>query len=168
MDDRSNTIRLDANLLESAPNVLTTHENIHCAVLTVGGWFDAEDLQGPFTTFHSIDNDNSGIFNALVVGPWVHGGWARYDGEHLGRVNLPRTRESITGKTFSSPFFEQYLKGNGDAKLPKAYVFETGTNVWRQYSAWPPKNAEPKTLYFHANGELSFEKPQRSLHCGSR
>jgi uncharacterized protein len=31
------------------------------------------------------------------------------------------------------PFFEAYLKGNGDAKLPKAYVFETGTNVWRQY-----------------------------------
>jgi putative CocE/NonD family hydrolase len=31
--------------------------------------------------------------------------------------------------------------------------------VWRQYSAWPPKNAEPKTLYFHANGELSFEPP---------
>src|SRR5215475_11713849 len=56
-------------------------KKIHCAVLTVGGWFDAEDLQGPFTTFHSIDEKNPGIFNALVIGPWVHGGWARYDGE---------------------------------------------------------------------------------------
>src|SRR5580692_2089226 len=42
-------------------------KNIHCAVLTVGGWFDAEDLQGPFSTFHAIDKNNSGIFNALVV-----------------------------------------------------------------------------------------------------
>ena len=134
-------------------------KNIHCAVLTVGGWFDAEDLQGPFTTFHSIDKNNSGIFNALVVGPWVHGGWARYDGEHLGRVDFASNTGEYYRKNILFPFFEQYLKGNGDAKLPKAYVFETGTNVWRQYSAWPPKNAEPKTLYFHANGGLSFEAP---------
>ena len=49
------------------PRDLAPHmKNIHCAVLTVGGWFDAEDLQGPFSTFHAIDKDNSGIFNALV------------------------------------------------------------------------------------------------------
>ncbi|MGB8970377.1 MAG: CocE/NonD family hydrolase, partial [Candidatus Sulfotelmatobacter sp.] len=71
-----------------ARNLAPHMKNIHCAVLTVGGWFDAEDLQGPFSTFHAIDKNNSGIFNALVVGPWVHGGWARYDGEHLGRVEF--------------------------------------------------------------------------------
>jgi hypothetical protein len=134
-------------------------KNIHCAVLTVGGWFDAEDLQGPFTTFHSIDKNNSGIFNALVVGPWVHGGWSRYDGEHLGRVDFASNTGEYYRKNILFPFFEQYLKGSGDAKLPKAYVFETGTNVWRQYSAWPPKNVEAKTLYFHANGSLSFDAP---------
>ncbi len=134
-------------------------KNIHCAVLTVGGWFDAEDLQGPFTTFHSIDKNNAGIFNALVIGPWVHGGWARLDGEHLGRVEFFSNTAEYYRKNILFPFFEQYLKGNGDAKLPKAYVFETGTNVWRQYSAWPPKSAEPKTLYFHANGGLSFDAP---------
>jgi uncharacterized protein len=140
-------------------NLAPHMKNIHCAVLTVGGWFDAEDLQGPFTTFHSIDKNNSGIFNALVVGPWVHGGWARYDGEHLGRVDFASSTGEYYRKNILFPFFEQYLKSSGDAKLPKAYVFETGSNVWRQYSAWPPKNAEPKTLYFHANGSLSFEAP---------
>ena len=60
------------------------------------------------------------------------------------------------------PFFEHYLKGAPDPKLPKAYVFETGTNVWRQYSAWPPKNLEQKTLYVHGNGKLSFEAPSAS------
>jgi putative CocE/NonD family hydrolase len=134
-------------------------KNIHCAVLTVGGWFDAEDLQGPFTTFRSIDKNNPGIFNALVVGPWVHGGWARYDGEHLGRADFASNTGDFYRKNILFPFFEQYLKGTADAKLPKAYVFETGTNVWRRYSAWPPKNAEPKALYLQANGGLSFEAP---------
>jgi putative CocE/NonD family hydrolase len=136
-------------------------KNIHCAVLTVGGWFDAEDLQGPFSTFHSVDKNNPGIFNALVVGPWVHGGWARYDGEHLGRTDFASNTGDFYRKNILFPFFEHYLKGTGEPKLPKAYVFETGTNVWRRYSAWPPKEAQSRTLYLHANGDLSFEAPGR-------
>ena len=145
-----------------ARNLAPHMKNIHCAVLTVGGWFDAEDLSGPFKTYGAIGRNNPGIFNALVVGPWVHGGWARYDGNHLGSVNFA----SNTGQFFRAqilfPFFEQYLKGEGDAKLPGAYVFETGTNVWRQYPVWPPKNPETKTLYFRENGGLSFDPPAAS------
>jgi len=143
-----------------ARNLAAHTKNVHCAVLTVGGWFDAEDLQGPFTLFHAIERDDPGIFNALVVGPWVHGGWYRYDGNHLGRVSFGANTGDYYRKNILFPFFEAYLKGNGDAKLPKAYVFETGTNVWRQYPSWPPKNAEIKKLYFHANGVLSFEPPK--------
>jgi putative CocE/NonD family hydrolase len=142
-----------------ARNLAPHMKNIHCAVLTVGGWFDAEDLQGPFSTFHAIDKNNSGIFNALVVGPWVHGGWARLDGDHLGRVEFSFNTGDFYRKNILFPFFEQYLKDKGDAKLPKAYVFETGANVWRRYSAWPPKDAEAKTLYFRAGGGLSFDPP---------
>ncbi|HMD41770.1 MAG TPA: CocE/NonD family hydrolase, partial [Candidatus Acidoferrum sp.] len=114
-------------------NLAAHVKNVRCAVLTVGGWFDAEDLQGPFTLFHAIDQDDPGIFNALVVGPWVHGGWARMEGNHLGRVSFAANTAEYYRKYILFPFFEQYLKGAGDAKLPKAYVFETGTNVWRQY-----------------------------------
>jgi len=142
-----------------ARNLAPHMKNIHCAVLTVGGWFDAEDLQGPFSTFHAIDKNNPDTFNALVVGPWVHGGWASYDGEHLGRADFASNTGDFYRKNILFPFFEHYLKGAADAHLPKAYVFETGTNVWRRYSAWPPKNAEAKTLYFHANGQLSFDLP---------
>jgi uncharacterized protein len=145
-----------------ARNLAPHMKNIHCAVLTVGGWFDAEDLQGPFTTFHSIDRNNPDIFNGLVVGPWVHGGWSRYDGEHLGRAEFASNTGDFYRKNILFPFFEQYLKEVTDAKLPKAYVFETGTNVWRRYSSWPPKSAETKTLYFHAHGELSFDAPDDS------
>ncbi|MGA2900553.1 MAG: CocE/NonD family hydrolase [Candidatus Acidiferrales bacterium] len=134
-------------------------KNIHCAVLTVGGWFDAEDLQGPFSTFAAIGRNNPEIYNGIVVGPWVHGGWARYDGNHLGSVNFAAN----TGQFFRShilfPFFEQYLKDGTDAKLPVAYVFETGTNTWREYPSWPPKNVQAKTLFFRENGGLAFELP---------
>ena len=136
-------------------------KNIHCAVLTVGGWFDAEDLQGPFTTFRSIDKNNPGIFNAIVVGPWVHGGWARYNGEHLGRVEFASETAEYYRKNILFPFFEHYLKGSPDAKLPKAYVFETGTNVWRTYSAWPPEKAEHKTLYLQPGGGLVLRGSRR-------
>jgi len=133
--------------------------NIHCAVLTVGGWFDAEDLQGPLTTYATVKKDDPGIFNGLVEGPWVHGGWARYDGNRLGNV----TFGSNTGEFFRSqilfPFFEQYLKNRGQANLPQVYAFETGTNVWRKYPSWPPGNAVSKTLYFQENGGLSFDAP---------
>jgi uncharacterized protein len=134
-------------------------KGIKCAVLTVGGWFDAEDLWGPFRTYHAIEKNNPGISNALVIGPWVHGGWSRYEGKSLGRVQF----NSATGDFYRDhiifPFFEQHLKGTGDAKLPEAYVFETGTNVWRQYEAWPPSNTQKKTIYLHANGKLSFDPP---------
>jgi uncharacterized protein len=140
-------------------NLAPHMKNIHCAVLTVGGWFDAEDLSGPLRTFHAIDKANPGIFNSLVEGPWVHGGWSRYDGRRLGYVDFASDTGDYFRDQIQFPFFEAYLKGNGDVKLPKAYVFETGTNVWRQYDAWPPKNTQAKTLYLNEKGRLTFDAP---------
>jgi putative CocE/NonD family hydrolase len=142
-----------------ARNISLHMKNIHCAVLTVGGWFDAEDLAGPVRTFHAIDKNNAGIYNALVEGPWVHGGWSRYDGRRLGYVDFASNTGDYFREQIQFPFFETFLKGNGDTKLPKAYVFETGTNVWRQYDAWPPKNAQTKMLYLSEGGKLTFDPP---------
>ena len=78
-------------------------KNIHCAVLTVGGWFDAEDLMGALRTHQEIGRNNPGIYNGLVMGPWVHGGWARADGRRLGSVDFASdTGTSYHGSTSSS------------------------------------------------------------------
>ena len=145
-------------------------KNIHAAVMTVGGWFDAEDLSGPFKTFHAIDEFNPGAVNTLVVGPWTHGGWARNDGDRLGDVTFNSKTSLFYRAQIEYPFFEFYLKGgdksnnkSGAEALPKAYVFETGTNVWKKYDAWPPKSAAAKTLYFRAGGKLSFEPPTEKV-----
>ncbi|HEY6332016.1 MAG TPA: CocE/NonD family hydrolase [Blastocatellia bacterium] len=133
-------------------------KNIKCAVMTVGGWFDAEDLSGPFKTFHAVDKYNPATTNMLVVGPWVHGGWARTDGESLGDVRFGAKTSEFFRANIQLAFFDYYLKGKGEP-LPKAYVFETGTNVWRKYDSWPPAAAQAKTLYFRAGGKLSLEPP---------
>ena len=133
-------------------------KNVHCAVLVVGGWFDAEDLSGPNRTFNAIGKFNPQTPATLVEGPWVHGGWARSDGDHLGDVPFNAKTGDYFRANIQFPFFEHYLKGKGAAQ-PKAVVFETGTNVWRNFDTWPPKAAQPKTLYFHAGGKLSFDPP---------
>jgi putative CocE/NonD family hydrolase len=139
---------------------LTPHmKNVHAAVLNVGGWFDAEDLSGPFKMFHAIDEFNPGAVNTLVVGPWTHGGWLHGDGDRLGDVNFELKTGAFFRKEIQFPFFEKYLKGRAAAPLPKAYVFETGLNVWKKYDAWPPQSAVAKMLYFHKDGGLSFDAP---------
>jgi uncharacterized protein len=137
-------------------------KSIRCAVLTVGGWFDAEDLMGPLRVYHAIEADNQGIANSLVMGPWVHGGWAAFNGRRLGSVDFATDTATFYLDQILVPFFEFHLKDKGDLTLPKAYMFETGTNVWRQYPAWPPPGTRPQTLYFRDSGRLSFEPPGES------
>jgi putative CocE/NonD family hydrolase len=138
---------------------LTPHmRNVKCAVLVVGGWYDAEDLTGPYNIFYAVNKFNPQTHTTLVEGPWVHGGWARGDGTHLGDVQFNAKTGEYFRANIQFPFFEHYLKGKG-AEQPKAVVFETGTNVWRSFDEWPPKAAHAKTLYFHAGGRLSFDAP---------
>ena len=134
-------------------------KNIKAAVLTVGGWFDAEDLAGALATYQFIEKQNPGISNALVMGPWVHGGWVRTVGKGLGAVDFGSRTSEHFQKQILLPFFEQHLRGGSDAKLPEASIFETGTNVWRQYSAWPPAEAKPRKLYLQAGGKLGWTAP---------
>ncbi len=123
-------------------NISAHMKNVHCAVLAVGGWFDAEDLVGPRKIFHSVAEFNPGTSSRLVVGPWVHGGWASTDGDRLGDVDFASKTSDFYNDHILLPFFRQNLKDDGDAKLPTAYTLETGTNVWRKYDSWPPKNTE--------------------------
>ena len=137
-------------------------KNIRHAVMTVGGWFDAEDLFGPLKVYESIEKNSPEAFNMLVMGPWYHGQWASHDGDKMGHVPFNSKTSLFYREKIELPFFKHYLKGEakGEVDLPEAYVFETGTNLWRRYDAWPPKNLAGKTLYFREGGKLSFEPPE--------
>jgi putative CocE/NonD family hydrolase len=134
-------------------------KNIKVPVLVVGGWYDAEDLFGTVQTYQAIERNNPGIFNALVMGPWFHGGWARTNGNKLGNVNFHANTSEFYQDKIELPFLKHFLKDDAAFDLPEAYVFETGTAQWRRYDSWPPKNAREQSLYFSSGGKLSFHAP---------
>ncbi|CAH0994149.1 Cocaine esterase [Emticicia aquatica] len=142
-----------------AHNILNHHNKIKHAVMIVGGWYDAEDLYGTFKTYQSVEAKNPGISNTFVVGPWVHGGWARGDGETLGNVNFGQKTAIYYRENIERKFFNYYLKGEGDNVFAEALMYETGTNKWRNFTEWPPKAAKEKDLFLLPNGKLSFDAP---------
>jgi uncharacterized protein len=140
-----------------ARNIRPHLRNIKPAVMTVGGWFDAEDLFGALETYKTIEKMNPGARNTLVMGPWFHGGWARSDGDFLGDINFGSKTSLAYQETIELPFFNCLLKDKCEgAQIPEAMVFETGSNTWRRYESWPPKDVESRDLYLNANGKLAF------------
>jgi putative CocE/NonD family hydrolase len=149
----------DYDAFWQARNILPHLKKVAPAVMTVGGWFDAEDLYGPLNTYRAIEKQNPGIFNVLVMGPWRHGGWNRSPGDRLGNISFGDKTAEYYQKKFELPFFEHFLKDKGENKLGEATMFETGANRWRQFPEWPPKEVQKKSLYFHADGKLAFDPP---------
>lgn len=131
-------------------------KNIRPAVMVVGGWFDQEDLYGPLKTYQGIESNKPKSPNLLVMGPWIHGGWARGTGESLINIRFGAKTSDYYQSEIEFPYFGHFLKDKADPNLPKAYIFETGSNRWDKYDQWPPKNTVEKKLYFQPNGKLSF------------
>jgi len=128
------------------------------AMLHVGGYFDQEDMNGPQLMYRHMEAKDTFNRNYIVLGPWNHGGWFAGKGDSLGKISF----ESKTGDYFrelQKKWFDYWLKGIGDGKFDNAYSFQTGSNVWKSYSAWPPKETEIKKLYAAPNDKCSLEKP---------
>ncbi len=134
-------------------------KDVKPAVLVVGGFFDAQDLYGPLKTYATVEDNNPGIVNHLVMGPWWHGGWARgsglrYQDIYFGQPTAAHYREAI-----ELPFFNHYLKDGPDPELPEASIFITGSNQWHAFDRWPPREAREANLYLAPGGGLSFDRP---------
>ena len=140
-------------------NIRPHLKNVKSAVMTVGGWFDAENLFGALETYKSIEARNPQTVNTLVMGPWRHGGWARGEGSSFGDIPFNAKTSEFYREHIEFPFFQQHLYGIDNDPHPEAWVFEMGTNQWRKYAQWPPAQAARKSLYFHAGDQLSFEPP---------
>jgi putative CocE/NonD family hydrolase len=147
-----------------ARNILQYLKHIKPAVLTVGGWYDCEDLWGAVKVYESVEQHSPETTNRLVMGPWIHGGWARGDGSKLGDVSFDAKTAEFYQEKIEFPFFEYYLKGKGKADTTEAWVFETGTNVWRRYPTWPPKTVKPMSFYLEAGRKLGDAPPKAGAH----
>ncbi|WP_420633807.1 CocE/NonD family hydrolase [Candidatus Palauibacter sp.] len=143
-------------------NALRYLDDVRPATLNVAGWFDTEDFYGPMSIYRTVEAENPGLENTLVVGPWLHGGWRRMEGDFLGCIAFD-TKTSLHFQTeFQFPFFEYHLKDEGSWDATEANVFLTGSNEWRAYDSWPPDGVTPMSLYLGPEGTLGFEAPTQT------
>jgi uncharacterized protein len=142
-----------------ARNLRPHLKGIKPAVLTVGGWFDAEDLFGALEVYKSIEKSTPEASNRLVMGPWFHGGWSRGDGDKLGHVYFDAPTSRYYQNEVELKFFKDLLKDGKDPGLAEATVFETGRNQWRTLDAWPPRGTRPLAFYLREEGRLSNQAP---------
>jgi putative CocE/NonD family hydrolase len=138
-------------------NIFPNLKNIHAAVMTVGGWYDNEDLFGALGTYQSIERQDPGIFNVMVMGPWFHGGWERSDGDWLGTAYFGSKTGIYYREHFELPFFNHFLKDKGDISgIKEVNVFDTGANEWTSLPNWSPSVSTDTPLYLMSAGQLAF------------
>jgi uncharacterized protein len=126
--------------------------------LHVGGYFDQEDINGPQLMYAQMEKKDSFNRNFIVLGPWNHGQWGGGKADSLGKISF----QSKTGYWFQDlqkAWFDYWLKGIGDGHFAEANCFQTGSNQWKTYTSWPPKEAEIRNLYAGDNHKASFSKP---------
>src|SRR6266536_1951376 len=140
-------------------NILPNLKNIKAAVMTVGGWYDNEDLFGALNTYQHIERQNPGIYNVLVMGPWFHGGWERSEGDWLGTAYFGAKTSLFYREHIELPFFNHFLKDKGDvSQIKEVNSFDTGANEWHEFDDWSPKFSSETPLYLTAEGKLSFSE----------
>ena len=135
-------------------------------MLHVGGYYDQEDINGPQLMYTHMEIADILNMNYLVLGPWNHGQWSDST-DHLGEINF----KSFTTEWFKDEqkkWFDYWLKGkiseeSGNRKenqpFKEAWCFQTGSNEWKSYDQWPPKETRTRHLYVQAGNKCSFDKP---------
>jgi len=128
-------------------------------MLHVGGVWDQEDMMGPQLMYANMEKLDSFNRNYICLGPWNHGQWAGGDVTHLGNYQMGSNTSGYFQQQIQKKWFDHWLKGKDAGPIAEATVFETGSNQWKTYTTWPPKEATIKKLYTAAGGKVSFEKP---------
>jgi putative CocE/NonD family hydrolase len=156
----------DAFWQDQAVDKLLAAQPLKVPVMLVHSLWDQEDIYGAPAVYKAIkskDTGNDKVF--LVIGPWHHGQMIG-NGNSLGAIKFGSDTALYFRKKILAPFLAQYLKdGAPKADIATVTAFETGTNEWRRYSAWPPKAEGDKPgkmtpLYLRAGLKLSQDAPK--------
>jgi uncharacterized protein len=152
----------DAFWQDQAVDKLLAREPLKTPVMLVHSLWDQEDIYGAPAVYKALKpKDSAGDKVFLVIGPWHHGQMIG-NGSSLGAIKFGSDTALYFRQKILAPFLAQYLKdGAPKADIAPVTAFETGTNAWRRYSAWPPKTAGKTTpLYLRAGLKLSREAPR--------
>ncbi|HYJ64249.1 MAG TPA: CocE/NonD family hydrolase, partial [Parafilimonas sp.] len=140
-----------------ARNIRPHLKNIKPATLEVGGWFDAEDMFGALNTYKAIEQQNLQNNNRLVMGPWTHGAWEGSNWDHFAGYQFGQDLNAKF-QQMEFDFFNYYLKGKGNFNADEAVVFITGSNEWKSFNTWPPKEIKQATWWLNKDHELLLNK----------
>ena len=143
---------------QNVPQHLKKVSNV--PVLLVGGWWDAEDLQGPLAIYRAIEKFNPSNKTTLVMGPWYHGTWNGGPGDALHDITWSTKAGEDFRNNVQRPFFRYNLWGDvPKPEIPEALVFDAGADKWRRYEQWPPRDAKPQSLSPALGGKLAIGLP---------
>ena len=144
------------------PHLGNIESPIKTNVMTVGGWFDAEDLFGPLQIYKQIEKYHPETFNVLVMGPWSHGQWSSSaNNTQIGYIDFGPGISDFYQREVELPYFNHFLKEKGALPDFEALVYDTGVGKWEKFDAWPPKSAKPGSLHLGADRYLGLQ-PQKS------
>ncbi|MGB7547553.1 MAG: CocE/NonD family hydrolase [Terracidiphilus sp.] len=128
--------------------------------LTVGGYYDQEDMWGPQEEYAQLEPHDAHHENFLVLGPWRHGYWSS-SSRRLGNLDYGEPIGKEFRAQIEAKFFAHFLKDEPNSKesgfnLENTASFQTGSNTWKYYSHFPPVKSEPTSLYLQGGGMLSW------------
>jgi putative CocE/NonD family hydrolase len=126
--------------------------------LTVGGYYDQEDMWGPQEEYASLEPHDVKHENFLVLGPWRHGSW-NSSSRHLGNVQYGEPIGTEYRAQIEAKFFAHYLKdapgtNTSGFDLEDTASFRTGLNSWQRYKHFPPPESENTTFCLGGDGAI--------------
>jgi len=109
-------------------------------------------------TYEAIEKQSPINTNRLVMGPWTHGAWAGDEWTKFATHEFGSNTSQYFQDSLQTTFFNFYLKDKGNFNAAEATVFETGSNQWKKYDTWPPKNSYAVNYYLNDGHKLSLQK----------
>ncbi|MCF2513989.1 CocE/NonD family hydrolase [Sphingomonas sp. G124] len=130
-------------------------------MIEVGQW-DQEDSYGGPAVYKALapKYEGTGLLH-LVIGPWRHSG-ANHYGYDLGALTFTGDTAAEWRTRWVKPFFDHYLKGAPDPRIPPVLTYATGVNRWNESPRWPM--GTPTPLFLRDGNGASFDKPAAPGH----
>jgi len=123
--------------------------------LTTTGWFDAGQPGALFYWRNMRASSPAKDKQYLLLGPWTHLQTFAGGDRKLGGFEF--SEDAIYDlKAMDLAFFDHFLKGSSPKfDFPRARIYVTGSNQWRDDPEYPPASARTRMLYFHSGGKAN-------------
>lgn len=130
-------------------------EKIDLPALHVAGWFDGDQPAAMHYWRGMAAHSPASEKQYLLLGPWTHEQAFLGGGVRLGEMEF--SGDSVVDmRALHLAFFDHYLKGATPSfEFPRARIYVTGDNRWRDFDEYPPAETQVRQLYLHGGGRAN-------------